>query len=201
MAKKSVRKAAKKSPAKKSQKKPVKKVAKKAVKKAVKKAIKKKVAVKKKVAAKKKVVKKAVAKKAVAKKAVAKKIAKKPSRSKPTPPPRNHDIKIIGIKGSGPDLIISPEETIAKPGDTITWIIEPGSGVATIQDISPSDGKTPPLFSPRPTPLPTSTRCKAGVNGAIKPPSTREYSITYTTVFQPTVPVKVVFDPKIQVNG
>lgn len=204
MAKKPVRKAVKKKVAKKTVKKAVRK---KVVRKAAKKAIKKKVAKKAVKKATRKVVKKAVKKaapKKVAKKVTKKKIARKPAQKRKAKSgplkPLPITIYILGIEPDGQTLILSDNgESTAAPGALVTWVVDIGSGVKIINEIF-DDGLTPPLFSPKPKPIPHSLNWEAKVNPSITNKQLRHYSIRFTPDFSGALPTLNLSDPKIQVN-
>jgi hypothetical protein len=108
----------------------------------------------------------------------------------------NHPITIQGIDPASNDLILSDRgRTTARPGDTVTWIIDPQSGVASITDIAEKPG-SPDVFNPDPAPLGGSPNWQ----GTIRPtdtPTEEEYNISYTKASGGGV---FVYDPIIQVN-
>lgn len=111
--------------------------------------------------------------------------------------PQNHPITILGIDANG-DLNLSDHGvTTTSPGDTVTWIIGPGSGVAYIRAIVDT---SPPVdvFSPSdpPAPVGNSTNWKGTINPSITSPMEEDYCIHYTK----TDGTIGDHDPKILVN-
>ncbi|MBT1689792.1 hypothetical protein [Dawidia soli] len=107
----------------------------------------------------------------------------------------NHTITITGID-SNEDLILSDDGmTIANAGDTITWLIDANSGVASITAITEIDGVD--VFSPNPTPS-ASISWEGNIN-PVPPPSevTETYTINYLKIGDATI---YTSDPKIRVN-
>jgi hypothetical protein len=105
----------------------------------------------------------------------------------------NHLITITGIEENN-DLILSDDgETIASPGDTITWIIAGNSGVASITAITEVEGQD--VFNPDPVPV-NSTIWE----GLVKPvlvETIETYNINYLKVGDATI---YVSDPKVKIN-
>lgn len=107
----------------------------------------------------------------------------------------NHTITITGID-SNDDLILSDDGmTTAHAGDTIAWVIDEDSGVASVTAITEIDGVD--VFSPDPTPQ--SSISWAGIINPTPPPSpiTETYTINYLKIGDATI---YTSDPKIQVN-
>lgn len=107
----------------------------------------------------------------------------------------NRIITITGIE-SNDDLILSDGGmTTANAGDSIAWIIDGNSGVASITAITEIAGVD--VFSPDPTPL--SSISWGGLINPIPPTSqkTETYTINYLKIGDATI---YTSDPKIQVN-
>ena len=106
----------------------------------------------------------------------------------------NRPIHIEGIKSDGSLILSDKGLTKANGGDTITWIIDHGSGVAAITGIvnmGPDD-----VFAPDdPAPVGGSSNWRGRINGP--PNSEEEYTINYTKAKGNE---SGSFDPKIQVN-
>ena len=120
----------------------------------------------------------------------------------------NHNITIEGIDSEG-HLILSDRGlgyTAGQKTDTITWIIGPQSGVASITDIQ--DNSSIDVFNPNPRPFPQDppTRADSNWRGTIRsdltlpnPPNYVEES--YSILFRRTPGGEVErHDPIIRVN-
>jgi hypothetical protein len=107
----------------------------------------------------------------------------------------NHTITITGIS-SNDDLILSDNGmTTARPGDTVSWVIDGNSGVASVTAITEINGID--VFSPDPTPA-SSISWEGNIN-PVPPTSqkTETYTINYLKIGDATI---YTSDPKIQVN-
>jgi hypothetical protein len=107
----------------------------------------------------------------------------------------NHIITITGIE-SNDDLILSDDGlTTTQAGDTVTWLINGNSGVASVTAITEIEGVD--VFDPNPVPLNSS--CWEGSINPVPPTSqiTEVYTINYLKVGDATI---YTSDPKIQVN-
>jgi hypothetical protein len=107
----------------------------------------------------------------------------------------NHIITITGIESNN-DLILSDDGlTTAEAGDTVTWLINGNSGVASITAITEIDGVD--VFTPNPTPM--NSTCWEGSINPVPPSSevTETYTINYLKVGDATI---YTSDPKIRVN-
>ncbi len=113
----------------------------------------------------------------------------------------NHNIIIEGIDKDGNLKLSDKGKHKVKPGDTVTWEIKKGSGIASIISIVEKSISKSNVFEPDPAP----TVIKGTVNkdlfkGIKKPkPIQESYSIIFTTIENPGNPL--CFDPTIQVNS
>lgn len=108
---------------------------------------------------------------------------------------QNHPIRIKGIV-NGNDLDLSDKgKTIARSGESITWIIEPGSGVESIEGIITKTGSVN-VFSSGPCRVGSSNNWK-GTIMQVQKMTEEEYTIEYKKVNDNTV---YSFDPVIQAN-
>jgi hypothetical protein len=106
-----------------------------------------------------------------------------------------HTITITGIKDNN-DLRLSDNGlTTASAGDTIAWVIDRNSGVASVTAITEINGVD--VFSPDPTPL--SSISWQGIINPVPPTSqkTETYTINYLKIGDATI---YTSDPQIQVN-
>jgi hypothetical protein len=107
----------------------------------------------------------------------------------------NHIITITGIESNN-DLILSDDGlTTTQAGDTVTWLINGNSGVASVTAITEIEGVD--VFDPNPVPL--NSACWEGSINPVPPASqiTEVYTINYLKVGDATI---YTSDPKIQVN-
>lgn len=108
---------------------------------------------------------------------------------------RNHPITIERILPNG-DLQLSDRgRTGVDPGDTVTWLIHPRSGVAEITNILRSDGVN--VFSEGPSRVGNSNNWRGTVDPRIPRNSEEKYDIHYKRTGSN---VAEVYDPKIVVN-
>lgn len=111
--------------------------------------------------------------------------------------PQNHPITILGRDAKGQLILSDRGVTTTRPGDTVTWLIHPGSGIAKINAIAnlslPVD-----VFSPDdpPRPVGNSSNWKGTINPDILTLMEEEYCIHYIT----TDGISHEDDPKIIVN-
>src|SRR6188768_1686232 len=87
-------------------------------------------------------------------------------------------ITILGIKGKNKLVLSDGGLTTAHPGDTITWIVNGNSGVASIVGII-DDAKID-LFNPDPVPFSTAS-WQGTISKKIKP--SKEVKESYTIQF------------------
>lgn len=107
----------------------------------------------------------------------------------------NHTITILGINKDGSLNLSDGGTTTALPGDTITWVIGDGSGVASITGIV--DNSQIDVFSPDPAPV-SPTSWKGTINPTQIPAAETEmYTINYTKVGSAKV---FAMDPEIEVK-
>jgi plastocyanin len=106
----------------------------------------------------------------------------------------NNTINILGINTDGTLNIVPPNEITVKPGDTVTWIINPNSGVASITGIT--DNSTINVFSIGPAQMPNSLNWQGTISSDITQPTFEYYTIAFTT----SSGENKRFDPKISVN-
>jgi hypothetical protein len=110
--------------------------------------------------------------------------------------PATRPIHIQGINADGTLQLSDHGNTTANPGDIIQWIIDNGSGVATISSIH--DTSSTDVFSPDPTRQPGNSQNWQGtINSGITSYTEETYCIYYT---KPGSPVVYNQDPKISVN-
>ncbi len=108
-------------------------------------------------------------------------------------------ITILGIDADGKTLKLSNDDvTGVHPGDTIQWIIDPGSGVAAITAIK--DNVNVNIFKPNPA---KDKDPKSSWSGTVNPklaplPCTEAYTIKFTPK---GINEEYSFDPKIQVDS
>lgn len=114
----------------------------------------------------------------------------------------NHKIVIEGIDKDGNLILSDKGKQKVKPGDTVTWEIKKGSGVASIISIVEKSNSKSNVFEPDPAPVViTGTinkdilKGKKGKNPVVK----ENYSIIFTTTENPGN--QLCFDPTIQVNN
>ncbi len=104
-------------------------------------------------------------------------------------------ITIIGIKGKNKLVLSDGGITTANPGDTITWIINGNSGVASITGII--DDSQNDLFKPNPAPL-SAASWQGKINTARIAKEKKEiYTIQFLKIGDPKI---YSFDPEIEVK-
>jgi len=107
----------------------------------------------------------------------------------------NRPIHIEGIEANG-DLILSDHgQTNVDRGDTVTWIIQPQSGVQEINKIVKSAGVE--VFSIIPALVGNSGNWRGTISLTIPGGSEEKYDIHYTRNGGTQIEI---FDPKIMVN-
>lgn len=94
--------------------------------------------------------------------------------------PVNHPITIIGIAEDGKLVLSDRGQTITKPGDRVTWLIGPQSGVAEIRAIV-NLSKPTDVFDKHdpPAPLGNSTSWRGTIRQDILELTEEEYCIHY----------------------
>lgn len=107
----------------------------------------------------------------------------------------NRPITIEGIDQNGLLILSDKGKTNVDPGDTVTWKIHPGSGVAEIKSIVKSDGVN--VFSKGPSQVGSSNNWKGTVNPEIPKGSEEKYDIHFTRKGSTQIEIH---DPKIIVN-
>ena len=108
----------------------------------------------------------------------------------------NRPIRITGIDTDGSLILSDNGQTNVNPGDTVTWIIDQHSRVATITGIDNSGPDD--VFAPNdPAPVGSSSSWRGTVNPQIPRNSEENYIINYTRTDGNE---SGSFDPKIQVN-
>jgi len=112
-------------------------------------------------------------------------------------------ITITGCNVAKKTLELSDKGTTnADPGDQVTWVIAPGSGVAAITAII--DYKTTPdVFSPDPKLVSGTTNWEGTIKSDIPFGTEEDYSITWTAVgggWHGQNLGGIVTDPKIKIN-
>ena len=104
-------------------------------------------------------------------------------------------ITILGIKGKNKLVLSDGGLTTANPGDTITWVVNSNSGVASIVGII--DDSKIDVFKPNPVPL-SSASWQGRINTA---KIEKEKSETYTIEFLKVGDSKIYsYDPEIEVK-
>lgn len=113
-------------------------------------------------------------------------------------------ITITASDASTGALTLSDQGTTnVDPGDQVTWVIGPNSGVASITAILEKTNSSD-VFSPDPSQLPNSTSWQGNVNPSISGGTEELYTIQWTTASagwlnqgggQPKS-----FDPTIRIN-
>ncbi|WP_194974016.1 hypothetical protein [Aquiflexum lacus] len=107
----------------------------------------------------------------------------------------NHPITIEGIDSNGGLILSDRGNTEVDPGDTVTWIIHPRSGVNEITGIINNSEIN--IFSEGPSRVGNSKNWRGTVNPNIGRGSEEEYDIAYTKNGSTT---NRMFDPKISVK-
>lgn len=110
----------------------------------------------------------------------------------------HHHIHIEGINADGTLKLSDDNKTIARPGDTIEWIINDDSGVASVSAILDTSGAN--VFKPDPKRNPGGSRnWKGKINPKLHPlPQHENYSVFYTKDGGTEL---FADDPKIQVES
>jgi hypothetical protein len=104
-------------------------------------------------------------------------------------------ITVIGIKGKNKLVLSDGGITIANPGDTITWVVNGNSGVASIVAII--DNSKIDLFKPNPVPL-SSASWQGRINPArVLKEKTERYTIQYLKIGDSKI---YSSDPEIEVK-
>jgi hypothetical protein len=107
----------------------------------------------------------------------------------------NRPIQIQSINTDGSLQLSDNGNTTANPGDTIQWIINNNSGVATISSIH--DTSVVDVFNPDPAKQTNSQNWQGTINPNITSNTEETYCIYYTI---PGSSVVYNHDPKITVN-
>lgn len=107
----------------------------------------------------------------------------------------DHTITITGIDSEGSLILSDNGSTTAYADDTITWVIGPSSGVASITAII--DQSSIDVFSP--DPVPVSATSWQGTINPTPPPSTQTetYTINYLKIGDAMI---YTSDPEIEVK-
>lgn len=108
----------------------------------------------------------------------------------------NRPIHIEGIEPNGDLILPNRGNTHVDRGDTVTWIIRPGSGVKKINKIEKSGGVE--VFSEKPAPFGNSGQWRGKISSTISSGSEEKYDIHYTREGSTE---NEIFDPKIIVNS
>jgi hypothetical protein len=108
----------------------------------------------------------------------------------------NRPITITGINQDNTLQLSDNGITTVNPGDDVTWMIGPNSGVASITAITDNSLPTD-LFNPDPAPVANSTNWKGTINSNAARGAEEYYTIGYTK----TSGESHQFDPKIQINS
>jgi hypothetical protein len=107
----------------------------------------------------------------------------------------NRPITIQSINPDGSLNLSDNGNTVASPGDTITWIIGNNSGVASITGIV--DNSNIDVFNPDPAPVGNSSNWQGTIRSDITQQVSEDYTINYTT---DSSTEEQRYDPRIQVN-
>ena len=108
----------------------------------------------------------------------------------------NLPIRITGINPDNTLILSDNGHTIARFNDTITWLIQPGSGVEIITAIEKKEN-SPNVFSSSPAPLGGSTNWRGTIVNSILVTTMYEYLIKYRKT---GVAGEFLHDPIIQLN-
>lgn len=107
----------------------------------------------------------------------------------------NRPITIEGIDTDGKLILSDRGNTVVDPGDTVTWIIGPSSGVNEITGIINNSEIN--IFSEGPARVGNSKNWRGTVNPNIPRGSEEDYDIAYTKTGSNRAQL---FDPKISVR-
>lgn len=107
----------------------------------------------------------------------------------------NRPITIEGIDPNGGLILSDRGKTEVDPGDTVTWIISPRSGVKEITGIINNSEIN--IFSQGPSRVGNSNNWRGTVNPNIPRGSEEDYDIAFTKTGSST---PRMFDPKISVK-
>ena len=107
----------------------------------------------------------------------------------------NRPITILAINPDNSLELSDRGRTEANSGDTVTWIIGPNSGVASITSIAEKPG-SPDVFNPDPAPLGGSSNWQGTIR-QVSESTEEEYNISYTKESGGGV---FTFDPVIRAN-
>ena len=110
---------------------------------------------------------------------------------------QNHPITIEGIAPDNSLILSDKGHTNVEPGDTVTWLIKPNSGVKAIAGISKKENSVN-VFISGPNQVGNSNNWRGTVDPDIPRGSVEDYNILWTATSGGGVQV---FDPKIQVNS
>ncbi|HEY5686752.1 MAG TPA: hypothetical protein VIS27_00430 [Yeosuana sp.] len=111
--------------------------------------------------------------------------------------PQNIPIQIIGIDPTDSTKLILSDNgnSNVDPGDTVTWSIKSGSGVASITNIYADSGSTD-VFNPDPSSQGSSGNWRGTVNPALNS-GFEDYTICWTSASG----TSACFDPRITINS
>lgn len=107
----------------------------------------------------------------------------------------NRPISIKGIDNQGNLILSDNGKTNVDPGDTVTWSIQPKSGVAEITGVVYGSGVN--VFSSVPSRVGNSNNWRGNVDPKIPRGSEEKYDINFKRNGSNTIEIH---DPKITVN-
>jgi hypothetical protein len=110
--------------------------------------------------------------------------------------PQNHPIAILGIAPDNSLILSDKGQTNVDPGDTVTWLLGPNSGVESITAITKKEDSTN-VFKPEPAPVGGSKNWAGTVDPFVPKGSEELYNILWKADGEDVINI---FDPKIQVN-
>ncbi len=110
---------------------------------------------------------------------------------------QNHAIQIEGVNPDNSLILSDRGHTNVDPGDTVTWLIKPNSGVHAITGITKKEHSIN-VFISGPNQVGNSNNWVGIVDPTIPKGSEEEYNILWTAASGGEVHV---FDPKIQINS
>ncbi|WP_461150420.1 hypothetical protein [Spirosoma pulveris] len=110
--------------------------------------------------------------------------------------PKTQTIRILGINPDKSLILSDNGITRVSRGDTVQWIIGPGSGVSAITGIQRTS--TTNVFSPDPAPIGGSSMWRGQIDSGLPIPSEEEYCIHYISAIDN---IEHKSDPKIQVDS
>jgi len=107
----------------------------------------------------------------------------------------NRPISIKGIDNQGNLILSDNGKTNVDPGDTVTWLIKPKSGVAEITGVVYGSGVN--VFGSGPSRVGNSNNWRGTVDPKIPRGSEEKYDINFKRNGSNTIEIH---DPKIMVN-